>query len=231
MTMRQIKAIKLDVIQAISENCERNVREVAIYAVMHCLAGWSRGDGEVAQTIGQISTETRVSETTVKRILAAAEKAGILVTVQHGGGPTRRATRRKFSLPYADLELNNSDPNTTNSDPKNSYSDPQGNHTERVTEITTSNAPTSERQDHIENLMVELRASKHNANVRNPAAWRNQVKRNIHHEHGTRIQTLIDRAPSAHDKLIASAIEDNNTQVLAPYCTPTTPDVPRDPFQ
>ena len=229
--MHQIKAIKPDVIQAISDNCERNVREVAIYAVMHYLAAWSKGDGEVAQTIGQISTATRVSETTVKRILAAAEKADILTTTRHGGGPTRSATRRKFSLPYPNNEHHNSDPNTTNSDPKTLNTDPQGNHTERTAEIPTSTSPTSDRQECIENLIVELRASKHEARIRNPAAWRKQVKHSIHHEHGTRIQTLIDRAPTAHDNLIASAIEDNNTQVLAPYCTPTPPDVPPPPIK
>lgn len=229
MTMHQIKAIKPDVIKAISDNCDRNVSEVAIYAIMHCLAGWSTGDGEVAQTIGQISAETRASETTVKRILAAAEQAHVLITVKHGGGPTRRATRRKFSLPNPNEEHHNSAPNTTNSDPTTSNKDPQRNHTERDTEIPTSTTPTSERQDHIENLIVELRAQKHDTHVRNPTAWRKQVKRNIHHEHGTRIQTLINRAPTAPDNLIASAIEDNNTQVLAPYCTPTTPDLPPPP--
>ena len=98
MAMTQIKAITPDLLQLVKQHDDRNLGRNYIWGVLSYLAAWSTGDGTVSQSINQISLGTGISASTIKRVLAATERARVSTTIHHGGGEQRKPTTRMLNL-------------------------------------------------------------------------------------------------------------------------------------
>ena len=230
MAMTQIKAITPDLLQLVKQHDDRNLGRNYIWGVLSYLAAWSTGDGTVSQSINQISLGTGISASTIKRVLAATERARVSTTIHHGGGEQRKPTTRMLNLDYDHNGLprpygsspagaqttTNSDPDNLNSSPDNLNSSPKWSHTERSTENSPSISST--KVEEVIQLVVKAKQQKRANHIKNPDAWAKHVANDVRSNSAERIHRLLELAPTAPASLIASCIEDGTSQALAPYC-------------
>lgn len=211
----------------------------AIGSVLQRLASCSNSEGVVDQSLRQLVDVLFISESVVKRVLAAATAAGVLVTIRKGGGVAKLPTKRQLRLDYHNdgglyffgeparhkepSSASNGDPSDPNTGPSAPNTGPLGTNTlNKYKELSPPSRPAlsqleADKAAEACEIILKNRREKCISTINNPHAWERTVRQDIESRYGNKIRSLIRAAPEAPVQLIASCAETGNSAVLAPY--------------